>query len=95
MDYYFNIATKEPFTGNTVAGDDAVAKGEAVKADNAPENTESWRMKYNFSTNSVDVLFDGDDEATAQTKKMAAINAEATADKEADAARSAANKADA
>ena len=93
--YYFKVGTGEPFTDKTDAGDDAVAKGQAVKADNAPDNTEAWRMTYNFSTNSVDVLFDGDDEATAQTKKMAAINAEATADKEADAARSAANKADA
>ena len=93
--YYFKVGTGEPFCENAVTGDDAVAKGEAVKADNAPDNTESWRMKYNFSTNSVDVLFDGDDEATAQTKKLAAINAEAVTDKEADAARSAANKADA
>jgi len=93
--YYFKVGTGEPFTDKTDAGDDAVSKGVAVKADNAPENTESWRMKYNFSTNSVDVLFDGDDEATAQTKKLAAINAEAVADKEADATRSAAAKADA
>ena len=30
-------------------------------------------MKYNFSTNSVDVAFDGDDNATAKTKKDQAI----------------------
>tara|TARA_B100001996_G_C18109042_1_gene380499 strand:- start:81 stop:371 length:291 start_codon:yes stop_codon:yes gene_type:complete len=93
--YYFKVGTGEPFTDKTDAGDDAVAKGVAVKATNAPDNTESWRMKYNFSTNSVDVQFDGDDESTAQTKKLAAHDAEAATDKEADAARSAANKADA
>ena len=93
--YYFKVGTGEPFTDKTDAGEDAVAKGHAVKADNAPDNVESWRMKYNFSTNSVDVQFDGDDEATAQTKKLAAHDAESTADKEADAARAAAAKADA
>ena len=30
-------------------------------------------MTYNFSTNSVDVAFDGDDDATAKTKKDQAI----------------------
>ena len=93
--YYFKVGTGEPFTANAVTGDDAVAKGVAVKATNAPDATEAWRMKYNFSTNSVDVQFDGDDEATAQTKKLAAHDAESTADKEADAARAAAAKADA
>ena len=93
--YYFKVGTGEPFCENSVTGDDAVAKGVAVKADNAPDNTESWRMKYNFSTNSVDVQFDGDDEATAITKKLAAHDAEAAADREADDARAAAAKADA
>tara|TARA_E500000081_G_scaffold142336_1_gene161100 strand:- start:82 stop:375 length:294 start_codon:yes stop_codon:yes gene_type:complete len=71
--YYFKVGTGEPFTDKTDAGDDAVAKGQAVKADNAPDNTEAWRMTYNFSTNSVDVAFDGDDNATAKTKKDQAI----------------------
>ena len=93
--YYFKVGTGEPFTDKTDAGDDAVAKGLAVKADNAPDNVESWRMTYNFSTNSVDVRFDGNDEATAQTKKLAAEEAAMTADKEADTARAAAAKADA
>jgi len=93
--YYFKVGTGEPFTDKTDAGDDAVAKGLAVKADNAPDNVESWRMTYNFSTNSVDVRFEGDDEATAQTKKLAAEEAAMTADKEADTARAAAAKADA
>ena len=71
--YYFRTGTGEPFTDKTDAGDDAVAKGQAVKADNAPDNTAAWRMTYNFSTNSVDVAFDGDDDATAKTKKDQAI----------------------
>ena len=93
--YYFKVGTGEPFTDKTDAGDDAVSKGVAVKADNAPASVEAWRMKYNFSTNSVDVQFDGDDEATAITKKLAAHNAEAAANREADDARAAAAKADA
>lgn len=71
--YYFKVGTGEPFTDKVDAGEDAVAKGHAVKADNAPDNTEAWRMTYNFSTNSVDVAFDGDDNATAKTKKDQAI----------------------
>jgi len=93
--YYFRTGTGEPFTDKTDAGDDAVAKGLAVKADNAPDNVESWRMTYNFSTNSVDVRYEGDDEATAQTKKLADEEAAMTSDKEADTARAAAAKADA
>ena len=81
--YYFKVGTGEPFTDKTDAGDDAVAKGHAVKADNAPDNTEAWRMTYNFSTNSVDVAFDGDDNATAKTKKYQAIVDAMTAEKEA------------
>ena len=81
--YYFKTGTGEPFTDKTDAGDDAVAKGHAVKADNAPDNTDAWRMKYNFSTNSVDVAFDGDDNATAKTKKDQAIADAATAEREA------------
>tara|TARA_B100001113_G_C20997358_1_gene573376 strand:- start:36 stop:329 length:294 start_codon:yes stop_codon:yes gene_type:complete len=72
--YYFKVGTGEPFTDRTAAGDDAVAKGQAVKATNAPDGVESWRMTYNFSTNSVDVKFDGDDESTAQTKKLKEID---------------------
>ena len=90
--YYFKVGTGEPFTDNTLAGDDAVARGHAVKATNAPDNIESWRMKYNFGTSSVDVQFEGDDEATAQTKKIAAADAAAADEK---AAQKAAQKASA
>ena len=31
--YYFKAGTGEPFTANAEAGDDAVAKGQAVKND--------------------------------------------------------------
>ena len=56
---YFKVVTGEPFTRNEVTGDDAVAKGHAIKVDNAPEGIESWRMSYNFGTSSVDVKFEG------------------------------------
>ena len=67
MDYYFNIATKEPFTGNTVAGDDAVAKGIAVKKTGIAD-VESWRLSLDDSGNVV-VFADGKTEAEAQTQK--------------------------
>ena len=33
---YFKVVTGEPFTRNEVTGDDAVAKGHAVKITDAP-----------------------------------------------------------
>ena len=55
--YYFKTGTGEPFTDKTDAGDDAVAKGHAIKVSDAPEGIESWRMSYNFGTSSVDVKY--------------------------------------
>ena len=57
--YYFKTGTGEPFTDKTDAGDDAVAKGHAIKVSDAPEGIESWRMSYNFGTSSVDVKYPG------------------------------------
>jgi hypothetical protein len=73
--YYFKVGTGEPFTDKTDAGDDAVAKGQAVKTDNAPASVEAWRMKYNFSTSSVDVYEDGKTNEDAEKAKKAAIEA--------------------
>ena len=67
MDYYFNIATKEPFTCNTVAGDDAVAKGIAVKKTGIAD-VESWRLSLDDSGNVV-VFAEGKNETDAQTQK--------------------------
>ena len=78
--YYFKVGTGEPFTDKVDAGDDAVARGHAVKATNAPDNVESWRMTYNFSTNSVDVYEDGKSNEDAQTAKKAAIDAQAASE---------------
>ena len=78
--YYFKVGTGEPFTDKADAGDDAVARGVAVKATNAPDNIESWRMTYNFSTNSVDVFADGKNETDAQADKVKAIDDAVTAD---------------
>ena len=78
--YYFKVGTGEPFTDKTDAGDDAVSKGVAVKADNATASVESWRMKYNFSTNSVDVYEDGKSNDDAQIAKKAAIDAQAASE---------------
>ena len=78
--YYFKVGTGEPFTDKTDAGDDAVSKGIAVKADNAPASVEAWRMKYNFSTNSVDVFEDGKNNDDAQIAKKAAIDAQAASE---------------
>ena len=78
MDYYFNIATKEPFTGNTVAGDDAVAKGIAVKKTGIAD-VESWRLSLDDSGNVV-VFADGGTEAEAQTQKEEERTAQTAAD---------------
>tara|TARA_B100000508_G_C11329934_1_gene213786 strand:+ start:31 stop:309 length:279 start_codon:yes stop_codon:yes gene_type:complete len=78
MDYYFNIATKEPFTGNTVAGDDAVAKGIAVKKTGIAD-VESWRLSLDDSGNVV-VFADGKTEAEAQTQKEEERTAQTAAD---------------
>jgi len=93
--YYFKVGTGEPFTDNTITGDDAVSKGEAVKTTSAPASVESWRMTYNFTTNSVDVYEDGKTNDEAVAAKLAASEAEAKANSETDAARAAAAKADA
>ena len=78
MDYYFTIATKEPFTGNTVAGDDAVAKGIAVKKTGIAD-VESWRLSLDDSGNVV-VFADGKTEAEAQTQKEEERSAQTAAD---------------
>ena len=78
MDYYFNIATKEPYTGNTVAGDDAVAKGIAVKKTGIAD-VESWRLSLDDSGNVV-VFADGKTEAEAQTQKEEERTAQTAAD---------------
>ena len=72
--YYFKVGTGEPFTDNAVAGDDAVARGQAVKTTSAPASVESWRMKFNFTTNSVDLYEDGNTIAEAVLAKKAALD---------------------
>ena len=79
MDYYFNIATKEPFTGNTVAGDDAVAKGIAVKKTGIAD-VESWRLSLDDSGNVV-IFAEGKNETDAQTQKLYERAAATAADK--------------
>ena len=78
--YYFKVGTGEPFTDNAVAGDDAVTRGQAVKTTSAPASVESWRMKFNFTTNSVDVYEDGKSNDDAQIAKKAAIDAQAASE---------------
>ena len=78
MDYYFTIATKEPFTGNTVAGDDAVAKGIAVKKTGIAD-VESWRLSLDDSGNVV-IFAEGKTEAEAQTQKEEERTAQTAAD---------------
>ena len=72
--YYFKVGTGEPFTEKTDAGDDAVAKGHAVKVTNAPDNVESWRMTYNFGTSSVDVYEAAMSNDDAQVARKAALD---------------------
>ena len=92
--YYFKTGTGEPFTDKTDAGDDAVAKGHAVKITDAPDNIADWRMKYNFGTSSVDVFagVDKTDEEAVQ-KQLDDNEAEKSAEADREAARIAAMSA--
>ena len=79
---------------NADAGDDAVARGQAVKTTSAPASVESWRMKYNFTTNSVDVYEDGktnDDAVQLRKLLRQAKNAEKQTHKSCSAAIDAAD----
>ena len=91
---YFKVVTGEPFTRNEVTGDDAVAKGHAVKITDAPDNIADWRMKYNFGTSSVDVFagVDKTDEEAVQ-KQLDDNEAEKSAEADREAARIAAMSA--
>ena len=91
---YFKVVTGEPFTRNEVTGDDAVAKGHAVKITDAPDNIADWRMKYNFRTSSVDVFagVDKTDEEAVQ-KQLDDNEAEKSAEADREAARIAAMSA--
>ena len=71
MIYYFTLKG-EPFTGNTTTGDDAVAKGNAIKVDNVPDGIESWRLSIDPATLAVTVYGGVEkDEAAAQAQKEA------------------------
>ena len=77
---YFKTGTGEPFTANAVTGEDGVAKGHCVKVTDAPDGIAEWRMKYNFSTSSVDVFAGADKtDAEAVQKQLDDNTAEATA----------------
>ena len=74
MDYYFTT-NGEPFTGNAVTGDDAVAKGEAVKKTGIAD-VESWRLSLDSDGNVV--VFGGaknetDAQAQQETDRIAQI----------------------
>ena len=79
MDYYFTL-TGEPFTANAVTGDDAVAKGQAVKKTGITDGIEPWRLSLDGSGNVV-VYADGKTEAEAQTQKEEERAAQTAADK--------------
>ena len=74
MDYYFTL-NGEPFTGNAVTGDDAVAKGQAVKKTGIAE-VEPWRLSLDSDGNVV-VFGGAKTEAEAQTQKEERIAATA------------------
>ena len=78
--YYFKVGTGEPFTDKTDAGDDAVAKGTAVKKTGIADGTEPWRLSLDGSGNVV-IFADGKSEADAQTDKETARTAATAADK--------------
>jgi len=78
MDYYFTL-NGEPFTGNSVTGDDAVAKGQAILKTGIAE-VESWRLSLDADENVV--VFGGTkNETDAQTQKESERTAKVAADK--------------
>ena len=78
MDYYFTT-NGEPFTGNAVSGDYAVAKGQAVKKTGIAD-VEAWRLSLDSDGNVV-VFGGAKNEADAQTEKEEARTAEVAANK--------------
>ena len=78
MDYYFTI-DGQPFTGAADTGDDAVAKGQAVKKTGIAD-VEAWRLSLDSDGNVV-VFGGAKNEADAQTDKETARVAARAADK--------------
>ena len=79
--YYFTMAG-EPFSPNAETGDDAVAKGNAIKVDDVPDNIEAWRMSINPDTKELTIVGGaGGDEAAALTAKEQAQTDEDAAEK--------------
>jgi hypothetical protein len=79
--YYFTN-NGEPFSENAETGDDAVARGNAIKIDDVPDNIESWRLSINPETKELTVFGGADaDEATAQAAKEQAQVDEDAAEK--------------
>ena len=79
--YYFTN-NGEPFSENAETGDDAVARGNAIKIDDVPDNIESWRLSINPETKELTVFGGaGADEAAAQAAKEQAQTDEDAAEK--------------
>jgi len=78
MDYYFNN-NGEPFTANAETGDDAVAKGEAVKKTGIAD-VESWRLSLDSDGNVV-VFGGAKNETDAQAQQEADRIAQIATDK--------------
>jgi hypothetical protein len=76
--YYFTMAG-EPFSPNAETGDDAVAKGNAIKVDDVPDNIEAWRMSINPETKELTIVggAEGDEAAALAAKEQAGVDEEA------------------
>lgn len=73
--YYFTMAG-EPFSPNAETGDDAVAKGNAIKVDDVPDGIEAWRMSINPETKELTIVggADGDEAAALAAKEQAGVD---------------------
>lgn len=73
--YYFTLAG-EPFSPNAETGDDAVAKGNAIKVDDVPDGIEAWRLSINPETKELTIVggADGDEAAALAVKEQAGID---------------------
>ena len=80
---YFNVHDGLVFSENSIAGEEALSRGRALKA-LAPDNIESWRLSYDVVTRVVNVY--GGVEKTneqAAAQQTAEASARLTTDKDA------------
>ena len=80
---YFNVHDGLVFSENSIAGEEALSRGRALKA-LAPDNIESWRLSYDVVTRVVNV-YGGVEKTNEQAAAQQTAEASARAIVEKDA----------